>query len=172
VALFQTEQPSAYTNAANVFVVDGEQRNRGIELNMFGEPAEGVRLLGGVTFLDAELTSTALGANDGNTAVGVPDYLVNLTGEWDLPFLKGVTATARVLYTAEQYANAANTQEVPDWARLDIGARYTAEFGERPVTFNLFVENVTDESYWASANGGYLTMGDPLTAKFSVSTEF
>lgn len=171
-ALFQTEQPSAYTNAANVFVVDGEQRNRGLELTMFGEPAEGVRLLGGVTFLDAELTSTALGANDGNSAVGVPDYLVNLTGEWDLPFLAGVTATARVLYTAEQYADAANTQEVPDWARLDIGARYTADFGERPVTFNLFIENVTDESYWASANGGYLTMGDPLTAKFSVSTEF
>lgn len=171
-ALFQTEQPSAYTNAANVFVVDGEQRNRGLELNMFGQPAEGVRLLGGVTFLDAELTSTALGANDGNAAVGVPDYLVNLTGEWDLPFLAGVTATARVLYTAEQYADAANTQEVPDWARLDIGARYTADFGERPVTFNLFIENVTDESYWASANGGYLTMGDPLTAKFSVSTEF
>ncbi|MBX3506241.1 MAG: TonB-dependent receptor [Parvibaculum sp.] len=171
-ALFQIEQPSAYTNAANVFVVDGEQRNRGIELNMFGEPAEGIRLLGGVTFLDAELTSTALGANDGNTAVGVPDYLVNLTGEWDLPFLAGVTVMARVLYTAEQYADAANTQEVPDWTRLDLGARYTADFGNRPVTFNLFVENVTDESYWASANGGYLTMGDPLTAKFSVSTEF
>ena len=170
-AVFQTEQPSAYANAG-VFVVDGEQRNRGLEFTMFGEPAEGVRLLGGVTFLDAELTSTAAGLSDGNTAVGVPDYLVNLTGEWDLPFLKNVTATARVLYTSEQYADAANTQEVPDWARLDIGARYTADFGERPVTFNLFIENVTDESYWASANGGFLTMGDPLTAKFSVSTEF
>ncbi|HAC58873.1 MAG TPA: hypothetical protein DCF73_11030, partial [Rhodobiaceae bacterium] len=68
--------------------------------------------------------------------------------------------------------DAANTLEVPDWARLDIGARYAAEFGEHPVTFNFFIENVTDESYWASANGGILTMGDPLTAKFSVSTEF
>lgn len=172
VAVFQTEQPSAYTNAANIYVVDGEQRNRGIELNMFGEPTEGVRLLGGVTFLDAEQTSTELGANDGNDAIGVPDYLVNLTGEWDMPFVPGVTSVARFLYTSEQYADAANTLEVPDWARLDIGVRYTADFGQRPVAFNLFIENVTDESYWASANGGYLTMGDPLTARFSVSTEF
>lgn len=171
-AVFQTEQPSAYTNAANIYVVDGEQRNRGIEFTMFGELAENVRLLGGMTFLEAEQTKTALGTNDGNDAVGVPDFLLNLTGEWDLPFLPGVTTTARVIYTSEQYVDAANTLEVPDWARLDIGARYAAEFGEHPVTFNFFIENVTDESYWASANGGILTMGDPLTAKFSVSTEF
>ncbi|MEQ8267490.1 MAG: TonB-dependent siderophore receptor [Parvibaculum sp.] len=172
VSVFETEKPSAYTNAANVYVLDGEQRNRGIEFTTFGEPAKGVRLLGGVTFLEAEQTATLNGTNDGNDAIGVPDYQVNLTGEWDLPFVPGVTSIVRVLHTATQYVDAANSLEVPDWTRLDIGGRYTTDFSEHPVTFNLFIENVTNESYWASANGGYLTMGDPLTAKFSVSTEF
>lgn len=179
IAYFETEKPIGILTPVgggnSVFGVDGEQRNRGLELNAFGEPADGVRVLGGVTFLDAELTSTANGTNDGNDVRGVPDYQLNLGAEWDLPFLPGVTAMARVLHTAEQYVDDANTQKIPDWTRLDIGARYTANFDKQPVTFNLFIENVTDESYWAQASAdvaGYLTMGDPLTAKFSVSTEF
>ncbi len=179
VAYFETERPIGILTPVgggnSVFGVDGEQKNRGIELNAFGEPAEGVRILGGVTFLDAELVSTASGANDGNQVRGVPDYQVNLGAEWELPFMPGLTATARVLHTDSQYIDDANSQKISDWTRLDIGARYTADFGNRPVTFNLFIENVTDESYWAQASAdiaGYLTMGDPLTAKFSVSTEF
>ncbi|ABS63678.1 TonB-dependent siderophore receptor [Parvibaculum lavamentivorans DS-1] len=178
-AYFETEKPLGILTPVgggnSVFGVDGEQRNRGVELNFFGEPAEGIRLLGGITFLDAELTSTASGANDGNQVRGVPDYQANLGAEWDMPFLPGMTALARVLHTDSQYVDDANTQKISDWTRLDIGARYTANFDRQPVTFNLFIENVTNESYWAAASAdiaGYLTMGDPLTAKFSVSTEF
>lgn len=173
VALFQTEQPAGFIDpGTNIFSVDGEQRNRGVELTAFGEPAEGVRLLGGATLLDAELTKTAGGANDGNTAIGVPDYQLNLGAEWDLPFLPGVTLTGRVLHTDSQYVNATNTLDIPSWTRLDVGARYTAVFDSRPVTFNLVVDNVTNKSYWASASSGYVTMGDPLTARVSVSTDF
>lgn len=173
IALFQTSQPVGITDPDTmVFSVDGEQRNRGIELTVFGEPMDGVRLLGGITFLSAELTETAGGTNDGNDAVGVPDYQVNLGAEWDLPFLKGLTVSGRVLHTAPQYLDAGNALEVPSWTRLDIGARYTTEVYQTPVTVNAVVENVTDESYWASAHGGYLTQGDPLTAKLSVSATF
>ena len=173
VALFQTTQPSGTTDPDTlVFGVDGEQRNRGLEVTLFGEPQPGVRLLGGVTLLNAELTETAGGTNDGNNAPGVSDYQVNLGAEWDLPYLAGVTLSGRVLHTGPQFLDAANTQEVDSWTRLDIGARYVTEMYGTPVTFNAFVENVTDESYWASASGGYLTQGDPLTGKLSVSARF
>ncbi|MEQ9332853.1 TonB-dependent siderophore receptor [Thalassobaculum sp.] len=173
VALFQTTQPSGTTDPDTlVFGVDGEQRNRGLEVTLFGEPHPGVRLLGGVTLLNAELTETAGGTNDGNNAPGVSDYQVNLGAEWDLPYLAGVTLSGRVLHTGPQFLDAANTQEVDSWTRLDIGARYVTEMYGTPVTFNAFVENVTDESYWASASGGYLTQGDPLTGKLSVSARF
>lgn len=173
IAVFQTSQPSGVTDPDSlVFSVDGEQRNRGLELTVFGTPMAGVRLLGGVTFLDAELSKTAGGTNDGHDAVGVPDYQLNVGAEWDLPFLPGVTVSGRVLHTGPQYLDAANTQEVESWTRLDLGARYKTELYATPVTLNLFVENVTDESYWASAQGGYLTQGDPLTAKLSLSASF
>ena len=60
-ALFQTTQPSGTTDPDTlVFGVDGEQRNRGLEVTLFGEPHPGVRLLGGVTLLNAELLAPAL----------------------------------------------------------------------------------------------------------------
>lgn len=39
--------------------LDGEQRNRGVELNIFGEPTLGLRLNGSVQWLDPEQTKTA-----------------------------------------------------------------------------------------------------------------
>ncbi len=47
-SLFQISQPSVLTNVAtNTQVLGGEQRNQGLEFNVFGAPMEGVRLLGG-----------------------------------------------------------------------------------------------------------------------------
>ncbi|MDO8289507.1 MAG: TonB-dependent siderophore receptor [Parvibaculum sp.] len=173
VAVFQTAQPIGIDSGiGTLFTVDGEQENTGIELTAFGEITEGLRVLGGVTYIDAEQTKTSSGTNDGKTAPGVPEYQANISTEYDLPFLKGSTVLARVVYTSEQYFDVANMIELPSWTRLDLGARYTLDAGGRPLTFNLTAENVTNEGYWSSAAGGYLTQGKPLTAKFSVSTEF
>jgi iron complex outermembrane receptor protein len=173
LSAFQITQPSALTDpTTNVFGLDGEQRNRGLELNVFGEPYRGIRVLGGVTFIDGELTSTAGGANDGNTPVGVPDMQVNLGGEWDLVWVPGATLTGRVIHTSSQYLTPTNTKSIPDWTRFDIGARYATRMGGRPVTFRATVENLFDKSYWASAAAGYLSIGAPRTVLLSATVDF
>jgi iron complex outermembrane receptor protein len=54
LAAFQITQPNSFTDpATNIFGVDGEQRNRGLEFNVFGEPQDGFRLLGGLAFTKA-----------------------------------------------------------------------------------------------------------------------
>jgi len=172
VALFQISKPFSYKNASNTFAADGEQQNRGVEFQVFGEPVTGTRILGGITVYDAELSDTQNGTNDGNTPIGIPDYVAKLGIEYDLPFLEGATINARAVHTASQYVNATNTLSIPSWTRLDLGARYTTEVHEYPVTIRANIENVTDSDYWASANGGYLTMGAPLTAKISLTADF
>ena len=64
--LFQIEKPSGITRADRRFSVDGEQRNRGLELNAFGELWPELRLLGGLTYIDSKLTRTQDGRFDGN----------------------------------------------------------------------------------------------------------
>jgi len=176
LAVFQTKRPFAtfeYDVASNAlegtYAENGEQRNRGIELY-------GVRLLGGLTLLDAEMTSTRRGLNDGNRVIGVPRTQANIGTEWDVPNLQNLTLTARALYTSKQYADAANELEVPSWTRFDLGARYRMVVDDRDVTLRANLENVTGRDYWASAGGypdqGYLVLGAPRTLSVSATVDF
>ena len=83
--LFQIEKPSGIIGANRQFSVDGKQRHRGLELNAFGELWPNMRLLGGITYLDSELTRTQGGRFDGNAAVGVPELAAVLNLEYDTP---------------------------------------------------------------------------------------
>lgn len=56
--------------------------------------------------------------------------------------------------------------------RFDLGARYSFEVQERPVTLRANLENVANKDYWASANGGYVTQGEPRTLKVSATVDF
>ncbi|MCG5248184.1 TonB-dependent receptor [Methylorubrum extorquens] len=175
-SLFEIEQPNGFTDpATNRFAVNGLQRNRGIEFNVFGEPIPGVRLLGGVTLIDAKLVSTPAGQFDGRAAPGVPDTAFNLYGEYDLPpwLAPGLTLTGRAIYTSSMFYNQANTQSVPDWTRFDAGLRYTTEgVNGKPVVIRAIVENLLDDSYWASAARGFLAVGAPRTFIVSASVDF
>jgi len=175
LGVFQIEQPatSGYTDpGTNTFSIVGEQRNRGIELNLFGEPVRGLRLLSGVTFIDAELTRTNGGLNDGNTAVGVPDYYWTMGVDWDLPMASGMSLQAQLLRAGTQYVDPANNLKLPTWTRIDLGARYATRIDGHNVVWRAGVENVADRAYWASANGGYLTQGAPRTYKLAMSVDF
>ncbi len=172
-ALFQITQPSALVDpTTNVFEIDGEQRNRGFELEVFGEPLEGIRLLGGYAFIDGELTKTAGGINDGNTAVGVPEHQLRMSAEWDVPGIEGLTLLGRTLYASKQFLNAGNTQSIPGWVRFDLGARYSFDAYGTPFTARLNVENVADSNYWQSTGRSFLSTGQPRTFLFSLSVDF
>lgn len=88
LAAFQIAKPSGQLSNS-VFSVSGEQRNRGLELNVFGEVVPRVRLLGGITLIDGEITKSATAANIGKTAIGVPDMQAIVGAEWDLPWVAG-----------------------------------------------------------------------------------
>lgn len=176
LALFQIKKPAGeLTNgtAGGVYSVQGEQRNRGIELNMFGELREGVRLLGGVTLLDGELTKSGTAANRGNKPVGVPQVQANLWAEWDTPWVQGMTLTSGAIYTGSQYVNQANTQELDPWTRFDAGARYSTVLDGRPTTFRATVQNVFDREYWSGvASYGAFSQGAPRTLLLSATVDF
>lgn len=175
ISLFDTALPSGYVEN-NRFSVNGEQRNRGLELSAFGQPLDTVRVLGGLTFLDSEQTQTQGGLYDGKQAVGVPEFQLNLNLEWDLTALPGLTLDTRVIHTDDQYANADNTVSAPAWTRWDLGARYQTEWDGRGLTLRARVNNLSDENYWASVGGfpgsNYLVLSEPRSLVLSASVEF
>ncbi|HYG12927.1 MAG TPA: TonB-dependent receptor, partial [Methylophilaceae bacterium] len=172
VSLFEIERPSGVLNPGGVFSVNGEQRNRGVELNVFGEVVDHVRLLGGFAYTDGKLTKTEGGSFDDNYAVAVPKVQANLGAEWDTLFIPGLTLNARAVYTGKQYVDQANNLSIPQWTRFDIGARYKTVLNDTPVVLRANVENLFDKAYWGSSNDGYLYVGAPRTLLLSATVDF
>ncbi|MCB4803262.1 iron complex outermembrane receptor protein [Methylobacterium brachiatum] len=175
LAFFEIAQPSGVLDPRTfVFSLNGEQHNQGIDLAVFGAPAEGVRVLAGLTLIDGRLSKTAGRAYDGHVAPGVPGLQANLGGEVDLPawMLPGVTLTGRVIYTASQYYDQANTQTIPDWTRLDLGIRHSFTVNGTPLTARFNVENAAGARYWASTGYNALSYGTPRTLLASLTADF
>lgn len=176
VALFSTTKPRAFLNTANLFSTSGKDRHQGIELAVQGEATKGLRLLGGLTWLDAKQLTTGAAATDGQRVIGVPKLQANLGAEWDVPGVPGLAVDGRWVHTGASYANATNTLRVPGWNRLDVGARYMTEVQGKLVTLRARIDNLTNRNYWASVGGypgsGYLVVGAPRTLSLSVSVDF
>jgi iron complex outermembrane receptor protein len=174
-AVFSTGMPSAYVQDRH-FGIYGQQRNRGLELSVFGNPMRGMRLLGGLTLLDAEQHRTAEAATQGKKVIGVPKTQLNLGAEWDVSAIPGLTLNTRAVYTSTQFADGANSQQLPSWSRIDLGLAYATRIADRAVTLRARADNVFDKNYWASAGGypsaGYLVAGAPRTLTVSASVEF
>lgn len=177
VALFSTTRPRAFVNPANrTFAASGEDRHNGVEATMFGEATRGLRLLGGLTWLDARQKSTGDATTDGKRVIGVPRLQATVSGEWDVPGVRGLALDARLNYTGASYADNLNTLKVGSWTRVDAGVRYLTEVQGRLVTLRARVDNIADRSHWASAGGypnaGYLVAGAPRTFSLSAQVDF
>ena len=171
VSLYDARKPTyAVDPTSLVFAQTDKVTNRGVEASVFGEPVSGVRLLGGAVYTNSKVESSGL------RSIGVPKFQMNLGAEWDVPGISGLALTSRVMYTATQYADSANVQQVPSWTTLGIGARYGMTVGGKELTLRLRVDNVTNRNYWASAGGypgaGYLVLGDPRTFTLSGTVAF
>lgn len=173
LAAFELQQPNSFTNATtNIFGLDGEQRNRGIEASAFGRIGKQWRVLGGITLIDAVQTRTLGGANNGKTAVGVPESMINLGAEWDAGFLPGLTFSGRMLHTGPQTLDANNARWIGKWTRWDAGVRYATKVAGKPIALRANVENLFDRDYWSSTTGGYLSLAAPRTVYLSASVDF
>lgn len=170
LAAYQITKPSAYVNSDQVFKADGEQRNRGVEVSLFGEPVKGLRVLSGLSYIQPRLTDTEGGDNDDNDAPGVSRKQANLGFDWDLSHQ--ISLGARWIYTGEAYLDAANTRTIPDWHRVDLGARYRLNLSGTPVVLRANLENALGEDYWQGASGYEgVNIGVPRTFTLSVTVD-
>lgn len=176
VALFSTDRPRAVGGTGQLFTAGGKDRHQGVELSVFGAPWRGLRVLGGVTWLDAKQVETGDPATDGKRVIGVPRMQGSLGVEWDVPGVQGLALDARVVGGGSRYADAANTLKVAGYGRVDAGIRYLMDVQGKLVTLRARVDNLADRDYWASTGGypgqGYMVVGAPRTFTLSAAVEF
>ena len=176
IALFTTEKPRGYLDSNNYYTTKGKDRHNGAEINVYGQITSNIRLLGGVTFLQAKQRKTGSNTTEGKYTIGVPKFQGNLGLEYDVKALEGLTLESRITYTGSSYADSQNTLKVKGWTKVDVGARYIAIIGNTPITLRARIDNLTNKKYWESVGGypnyGYLVSGAPRTFSLNASIDF
>lgn len=151
---FRMTRPYAGTDASNTFQVLGEQRNYGIEAYMQGNVNPAVSVLGGVTYIDAQLMDTGVAATNDKLVVGVPHFKTDVAVDYHPAFLDGLAATGAVHYEGARAAANTNNSYAPAYTTLDLGLRYSTMVWKHYVTARLQVMNVTDTFYYVSVADG------------------
>jgi len=175
LSVFEIKRPNSYTDVVtNVFSSGGQQRNRGVEWSFAGvTPLPNVRLMGGAAWLDAKVTRAATPELQGKRATGAPKTQAKLGVEWDVPLVENLTLTANANYAAKQYISADNRLPIAARTVYDVGASYSTQLGDRPLTLRASVTNVANKAYWGIPTlGGTLGLGEPRTVLLSASIGF
>lgn len=172
VSLFQISKP-ALIEVGNRQVLDGEQRNRGVEWNVFGQLTPSLGLLGGAAYTEAEQTKTNKGVNQGRAQFGVPKLTLNLGADWAIPGVQGLSVNGRVNHTGAQWLTGDNSVKLPAWTTVDVGARYATRFGAQPVVLRATVTNLANRAYFDSLWGaGRVNVGAPRAVRLSATFDF
>ena len=172
LSLFEIEKGLEFVNADNVYVQDGRQRHRGVELQLSGAATHRLFLTAGATYLDTELKDLLDATVEGNRTENVPEWQASLYADYALPMLDGLHVSGGYYYVGDRAVNAQNTTFIDAYSRVDFGASYRTPIFGWPVVLRAQVKNVTDERYWAAAEFASVYPGEPRTYYFSVQAEF
>ncbi len=172
LAYFEITRPSAYTNSANRFVLDGEVDYKGVEFTAFGKIASNVTITASGLVMDAEQKKAAntliIGKRPENTA----KWTASLFAEWSPPQLQGLSVNAGIFSIGNRAINAANQGFIPGYTTFDAGARYRWEMNGHQFSAQINLENLLDKGFWSTAGNGLVGVGPPRTAKFQISAAY
>ena len=162
----ETSDPNNPTRNIQV----GEQRSRGIELDISGEIAPGWKVIAGYTYNDAEVTED----NDfevGNQLNNIPKNAFNIWTTYEIQSgdLRGLGFGLGLFYFSERPGDLANTFDLPGYTRTDAAVFYKRDNFRAALNFR----NLFDVDYFVSAqNRNRIFPGEPLTVVGSVSWKF
>jgi iron complex outermembrane receptor protein len=170
-AVFEITRPLEFLNQQNVFVSDGEQTHRGFEVQASGSIGQQIRITGGVTYLDASIDNGDEAVR-GNRPVGVPEWSAAFYGEYDTPFLPGITINGGLNYQSSAFVDLQNfaNRRTDGFVTVDLGARYAFSVADTDWSLRFLVNNVFEEVYWVNTGG--LSLSAPRTFRVSLSAGF
>jgi iron complex outermembrane receptor protein len=169
-AVYEIDRAASYTNAANVYVQDGRQRIRGVELTAQGRITRDLSLLASAGLIDSKFRGVGNGL-DGKTPENTPRSTASLFAEVTLPTLRSVSFNAGAYYVGPRPVNDADQATLGGTTLFGAGARYVTRVAGKRTTWQFNVDNLTNKRYWAGAGNNRLSMGAPRVFKLSMKID-
>ncbi|MEM6434572.1 MAG: TonB-dependent receptor, partial [Cyanobacteria bacterium P01_D01_bin.115] len=175
LAFFElTKENVATTDPDNIFfsVATGEQRSRGIELDIAGEILPGWNIIANYAYIDADITEDEDG-NEGNRLRNIPEHNINLWTSYDIQAgpLEGLGFGLGVNYVSERFGDNANSFTADDYFLTNAAVSYQRDNWRAALN----IRNLFDIDYIEAAGTSRTTgidPGEPFTIVGSFSIEF
>jgi TonB-dependent siderophore receptor len=178
-SIYQLERENIAIPDDNGFTQQaGDQRARGVELEMAAQPRTGLAVVASYAYTDSELTRFAeavqVGPTDflvldrsGNRSAFAPEHLARA---WvSQRFTGGLHFGAGLRYVGERFTAEDNLVELDDVLLFDAGAGY--DVGAWGISLDL--DNLTDEEYETRAFGSSSVIpAAPFAARLRVERRF
>ncbi len=154
-------------------IASGEQRSRGIEFDITGEPAPGLKLIAAYAYTDAKVAADSDPNLVGKKLFGVPEHAASFWATYELQQgdLKGLGFGAGLNFKGDRQGDLENTFQLGSYLTADAAIFYKKDDWR----FGLNFKNITDAKYVESGFGlpaSANNFGDPFTVIASVAVKF
>lgn len=174
LALYQITKQNVVTpdpERAGFSIQVGEQRSRGVELDVVGEILPGFNIIATYAFTDAEITEDN-GGNEGNRPYNVPAQSGSLWATYTVQSggLRGLGFGAGIFFVGDREGNDANEFELPSYSRTDAVLYYRRNNLRAALNF----KNIFNVRYFEGTNGNINQVfpGAPFTVQGTLAIEF
>ncbi|MBW4478455.1 MAG: TonB-dependent siderophore receptor [Tolypothrix brevis GSE-NOS-MK-07-07A] len=146
----------------------GEQRSRGIELDIAGEISPGWKVIVNYAYIDGEVTKDNR-IPVGDRLFGVPEHSAGLWTTYELQggSLQGLGFGAGLYFVGEQEVDLPNTFKLPSYLRADASIFYRRQNYRFAVNF----KNISNVKYY-EVDGFSIDPTAPFTVLGTMSVEF
>jgi catecholate siderophore receptor len=169
-AAYQLDRTNSRANlAGGVVALTGEQRSRGIELQLAGDITKNWHVNAGYALQEAEVrTATAACASGACDVAQVPRHQATLWTRYDVT--KQLGLGLGVYHQSRSFASITNAVVLPAYTRVDAALFYDLA---PQIRAQLNVENLLGERYFPTAhNDNNITPGAPTNVKATLRFGF
>ncbi|NJK51980.1 MAG: TonB-dependent siderophore receptor [Leptolyngbyaceae cyanobacterium SU_3_3] len=157
-------------NDPNFSIQTGEQRSRGIELNLAGEILPGWNIFAGYAYTDARITKDNT-FPIGNRLLNAPENSFNLWTTYEIQkgSLQGLGAGVGLFFVGERQGDIENSFTLPSYLRTDASLFYKR--GQFRAALN--ISNLFNVDYFETAyNQNFVFPGEPFKVQGTISWQF
>ena len=160
-AFFNVEANKPQTNDNGATFYKEKSDVSGFELQILGALTDKWYLSAGYTSLDAE-------SSTGGRLREAPEDMFSI---WNNYLLSDrLAVNLGVIYQGESQIGSSTTPVLPDYTRVDVGARYALTDNTR---LQVNIENLTDELYFPNSHSTHqASVGAPVNATFGITSSF
>jgi iron complex outermembrane receptor protein len=181
--VFRIRRPYALVGADNVFTSAGEQANDGFEVTANGTLMDYLAIFSGITYLNPRVSHTGVAATDGKQVLGLSKVVGSVLLDYRFPAIPDLAVNVHVAHATSRPGDNANTYRVDGFTTTDLGVRYVSHLWGTLASWNLAIDNIAGERYWANitptgqngyigAGNGQGTLGAPRMVHAALQVEF